>query len=276
MFKHQDFNSRGNYHFDLHFYNNITFPAHFHRNFELIHVSDGEIIVTINGTQTVVKPDNYAMILSNQIHALHSEKPSQSWIFVFSEEYVPKFATYIKSLQGETATFRCRPEVNVFIQAELANSDSSVMMKKACLYAVCDEYIRQTHFVDRRANDNRIGSILDFISEHFLENITLKTISQQFGYEYHYLSRLLNQEFKINFPKLINEYRIEFAKGLLEENNLNMTDIAMKSGFQSIRGFNYVFKSLTGRTPKEYRESNMSYEVKNPKIRDVSNELQLR
>ena len=38
-----------------------------------------------------------------------------------------------------------------------------------------------------------VGQMLDEIAEHYSENISLKTLAEKFGYEYHYLSRLLNK-----------------------------------------------------------------------------------
>ena len=101
--------------------------------------------------------------------------------------------------------------------------------------------------------DFLVGNFLDWISEHYAENISLKSLAQDFGYEYHYFSRLLSREYGINFKQLVNRYRVEEAIHLLESTELPVTEVAMKSGFQSIRNFNHVFKEYTGSTPKEYK-----------------------
>ena len=84
--------------------------------------------------------------------------------------------------------------------------------------------------------------MLDTIALHYNENISLKTLAEEFGYEYHYLSRLLNKGYGINFNQLLNNYRVEAATELLQTTKLTITEIAEKSGFQSIRNFNLVFK----------------------------------
>ena len=85
------------------------------------------------------------------------------------------------------------------------------------------------------------------------KNISLKAIARDFGYEYHYFSRLLSREYGISFKQLINNYRVESAVHLLESGEYSITEIAAKSGFQSIRSFNHVFKKHMGCAPKEYK-----------------------
>ena len=85
---------------------------------------------------------------------------------------------------------------------------------------------------------------------------TLKQAAALFGYEYPYLSRLLNRNFAISFTELLAGYRVEHALRLLQETALPITDIAERSGFQSIRSFNLSFKKYTGQTPAYYRKHN--------------------
>jgi AraC family transcriptional regulator of adaptative response / DNA-3-methyladenine glycosylase II len=50
--------------------------------------------------------------------------------------------------------------------------------------------------------------------------------------------------------------RIHFAKKLIDETQLPMTQVAMAAGFGSIRRFNATFQKLYGRTPRELRMAN--------------------
>jgi AraC-like DNA-binding protein len=58
-----------------------------------------------------------------------------------------------------------------------------------------------------------------------------------------------------SFTNLINEYRIEKAKELLEtENNFTVEGIGYESGFNSKSTFFTTFKKITGKTPTEYQK----------------------
>jgi len=72
-----------------------------------------------------------------------------------------------------------------------------------------------------------------------------------------YISKLINEEFEMNFNEFVNKYRVEEAKQLLlsEANNkYTMEYIAQQAGFGSVASFSRVFKELEGVTPGMYRE----------------------
>ena len=49
--------------------------------------------------------------------------------------------------------------------------------------------------------------------------------------------------------------RVHFAKKLIDETELPMTQVAMASGFGSIRRFNATFQKLYGRSPSDLRRT---------------------
>lgn len=62
----------------------------------------------------------------------------------------------------------------------------------------------------------------------------------------------------MDFASFVNKYRIQFACELLKNSDEDVTQIAMKCGFSTIRNFNRVFKNEMGQTPKDYRSANNS------------------
>ena len=82
---------------------------------------------------------------------------------------------------------------------------------------------------------------------------SLFDIAEKLGYNYHYLSKKFNKTFSMSFTEYLNSYRLEQALTLLTETDFNITEIAIESGFQSIRSFNEIFKQHTGTTPAKYR-----------------------
>lgn len=69
------------------------------------------------------------------------------------------------------------------------------------------------------------------------------------------LHRKVNQVIGISPCKLMNSYRIETAKKLLQDNSLNISEVAYSVGFNDPRYFSRCFKSEVGLSPKEYRDS---------------------
>ncbi len=250
---HQGHNSYGNNNYNAYTYNNTNWQTHFHKNLELIYALQGEILLTVNENEMTVPTGVCAMILSNQIHSFTVGNDALAWVLVFSEDFVPEFASFIKDKQGSTPIFRLEDEIDDLLRQNFILGETSMLMKKACLYAVCDQYLKQIRLEERKTkNDLLICRVLDYIETHFCEDITLESIAQEFGYEYHYLSRILNQNYNIRIKKIINEHRVDKAIQLLEDENLTMTELSMRCGFQSIRTFNEVFHSVTGQIPSQY------------------------
>ena len=59
--------------------------------------------------------------------------------------------------------------------------------------------------------------VMRYIGEHYDENITLSSLSEQFGYEETYLSRLFNRTLNMNLREYINRVRISAVKRLRAE-----------------------------------------------------------
>jgi AraC-like DNA-binding protein len=73
-----------------------------------------------------------------------------------------------------------------------------------------------------------------------------------------YISRLINEEFNMNFNEFVNHYRIKAAKKYLTSSDFGkykMEIIAEKSGFNNINTFSRVFKNYTGTTPGSFRNN---------------------
>lgn len=254
MIYHQPHNSQGNYNYNMRKYENLSWAPHFHKNFELIFVNAGEISVTVNRKSYILKKKESVLVLSNQIHSFSIPESSEAVVIVFSEQYVPKFASSVKGLEGESQLFSLDDSIYDFVCHYMVEKESDILMKKACLYAVCDQFLGCTKLRSRSdTGDSSVNSIIEYVSANCTRDITLQTVAEEFGYEYHYLSRLLNKGYSISFSRLLGAYRTEVAIDLLESTSLSMSEIAIRSGFQSVRNFNIVFRQITGRTPKDFR-----------------------
>ncbi|MBR2353998.1 MAG: helix-turn-helix transcriptional regulator [Clostridia bacterium] len=271
MLVHQEHNSKGYQTYNAFQYFNTRWAPHFHKNLELIYVQEGNLTLTVGGNNFNMTGGQYALILSNQIHSFYPNGSVSYWIAVFSSWYVPLFSHSVERLQGITPVFSCDEEIHTMVKTHLIDGEGSLMMKKACLYAVCDQFQKKVPLVERQEkSEDLICRVLDYIAANYRQNLTLSQVADAFGYEYHYLSRILNQDYRINFSKLVNEYRIEHALHLLEETEYSITEIASESGFQSIRSFNHVFHQATGHAPSEHLRHFSPLSSKNTKRIDRS------
>jgi AraC family transcriptional regulator of adaptative response / DNA-3-methyladenine glycosylase II len=55
--------------------------------------------------------------------------------------------------------------------------------------------------------------------------------------------------------QIAGTHRVHFARKLIDETDLRMTQVALSAGFMSIRQFNHAIKGATGQTPSQLRRS---------------------
>lgn len=98
-----------------------------------------------------------------------------------------------------------------------------------------------------------ILKVLAFIRKNYGDNITLTDAASLVGITPEYLSKLFTDEIKLNFVAFLREFRVSEAKRMLASDKYKIYEIAQKTGFQDVKYFNKVFKSVCGVSPSEYR-----------------------
>ncbi len=95
--------------------------------------------------------------------------------------------------------------------------------------------------------------ILDYISEHFNEKISLGDLSQRCFYNPAYFSRLFKRTFNMSFTDYIMEIRLKHCCELLKNSDYTIERIIEECGFSDRNTFYERFKAKYGCTPSEYR-----------------------
>ena len=126
---------------------------------------------------------------------------------------------------------------------------------KGCLYLVTSKFISQAEFEEKgESKDDIVMKIIAYVEKNFREDLTLLSIAKELGYNHQYLSKIFKSSVKMNFRTLVNQYRIDYARSLLEKSNVTIAEAAFEAGFQSLRNFNRVYKEILGQTPREFRK----------------------
>ena len=73
------------------------------------------------------------------------------------------------------------------------------------------------------------------------------------GFSKYHFSRLFKEFTNISFYKYLNNQRISYAEKLLLDPNINITEVAIHSGYNSISAFMRMFKIIKNCTPTEFR-----------------------
>ena len=245
------------------YYNcNFNFPKHLHRSFELIYVKDGCLQVSINNRTFEVKKDECIFILPYEIHSFVTKDSSESYICVFSPEYINTFHSMLHEKFLDNPIFTLSTDIKNLIIDKLFKHNSNLLEMKGYLYLICSEILNHSNIVDNIKNDYELlHKTLNYVQENFTKDISLQSIAKKFGYSYTYLSKYLNNTLGTSFVDFINENRINYSMYLLKNTDDTITDIAYACGYSSIRSFNRNFVKITNSTPKLYRKSSLNQEI---------------
>lgn len=248
---HQISNSSKNYNYNAFVYTNTSWDSHFHDNYELIYALDGDVTVRSATDEYVLHTGELLLIPPSAVHSLHAEN-AKTWVGVFSDDFVPRFASETKHLRYSKFTLTQGTEE--FLKKNLFfTGQPERYMTSACLYAVCSECAERAEVIEDGLDRDFIKATTKFISENIAKEISMHEIAEHLGYEYHYFSALFNRTYGMTFTSFINTYRFNKACMLLSGHEKNITKICDECGFTSIRNFNRVFKKMSGTTPSEYR-----------------------
>ncbi|WP_339206540.1 helix-turn-helix domain-containing protein [Paenibacillus sp. FSL K6-3182] len=103
-----------------------------------------------------------------------------------------------------------------------------------------------------------IRKINDLIqTEYANPNLSLNWIADELDMSSIYLSRVYKQQTLATIVDVINNVRMERAKEHLENTDLSIVDIAVKSGYTSSSYFHRMFKKSFGVTPSDYRKTKL-------------------
>ena len=87
------------------------------------------------------------------------------------------------------------------------------------------------------------------------ESLTLKRLSEKFGYSEFYVSRKFREISGMQFRDYMRYRKLAFAVADLRDGNGRIIDIALNYGFSSHEAFTRAFRSAYGITPSEYRKN---------------------
>ena len=133
-------------------------------------------------------------------------------------------------------------------------------------------YEKEIHVEKENTTKYRTSSLTDDLSQQLVEELqqlmtqdkpyldsqlSLPQLAEKLGVSANYLSQIINEQLEQNFFEFVNGYRIEEAKGVLNDaqrGKENILTIALESGFASKSSFYTAFRKQTGLTPGAYRK----------------------
>lgn len=93
------------------------------------------------------------------------------------------------------------------------------------------------------------------IEGNYESKLKLRELSKKFMFSKGHICNIFKKATGKTLSEYINDNRIKEACRLMQDNNLNLSEICLLIGFCDYKAFYTTFKKITGKTPNEYRKS---------------------
>ena len=242
------------------------YETHDHSAVEILLTMEGMVTYTVDDMVYQVRKGEVLIVPPDTPHSLTMDEGSSRYLFLFEPDAVLSMRDVRGMASGFNRVFHLRDgsEAHVRIR-ELLLKAVEVYKKGDLMWnMVCYSYLMRVYAVlgqqylaaasRRRAQAQHVESeviaaAMNYINNHYMENLTLNDVADFSGFSRFYFSRSFKKQTGFSFKDYLCEKRLQVASELLTGTNTPMKDIAIQSGFGSVATFNRVFRDNKGCTP---------------------------
>ncbi|MBR4710957.1 MAG: helix-turn-helix transcriptional regulator [Clostridia bacterium] len=247
------------------------FEMHMHSAVEIILPHRGVSVYRLEDREYHVEPDEVLIIPANLPHELVEQEGILRYLILF--EPSPLFSLQdmqqVSGIMQHPIHLKDQSEVHGQVSRILHQLVDCYFQHKPMWNTQCYSYLLQAYallaaqFVeastadeedDQRSIDPEIMNMaINYLSDHYMEDITLDEVAAFTGYSKYYFSRAFKNYFSISYSDYLLVKRINAAVNLLIHTDKPIGEVAKEAGFGSIATFNRVFRQHKKCTPTRYR-----------------------
>ncbi len=247
-------------------------PIHWHVEYEIIRVLEGELLLTIDDKELLVSKDSAIFIPAGSVH---EGKPQNNCIYeciVFDinmllnksdscNKLIYKITNHEVELHTNFSNFcnNIHKTIDSLFDSMISKNTGYELIVQGCLYQFLGEIFDKKYYSDTSSQSPRdlkrivqLKQALEFIEASYANQVSLQEISDSVNMSPKYFCRFF-QEMTHRTPfDYLNYYRIERACYQLLTSNQTITEVAYSCGFNDLSYFIKTFKKYKGTTPKKY------------------------
>lgn len=223
------------------------------------YVEKGAIVVQINGQIITAGPDDLLLIPAQTLHSC--------WLT--EECYAEKSWCHFSLKNGTSGlfdNFNVSPILHVkdrahvkklFRQLFSSHKMKAPQKNLTATTAICglvQYYFDHSSISQREVASDCIKQVLNFIDQHYAQDISLEQLAQLANYSTTHLSKCFRDATGLPPIRYLNIVRIEQAKYLLSYTDEPIGQIMEQCGFSDAAYFSRAFKKMLGYSPQKFRE----------------------
>lgn len=239
--------------------------SHYHDFFELYYLESGERYHRIRNELYHITAGNFIVFPPRVMHHSYGAKniPFRRFLIYFRPEEVASgrlldyfLPSALVCSASDSGRYSVHHIINM-IDGEYRNpGHCSQEYLHTLLNLLLHTIMRDMKNIEKTAATDVMSQLIQYLYEHYQEDITIEQLSRRFFLSPYYLCRKFKQATGNTIIQYLNITRILNAQRMMLETGKNFTEISRDTGFSNLTHFNRVFKSVTGMSPSENRRKN--------------------
>lgn len=248
-------------------------PNHWHRAIEIIYILEGTLDITIESRTTTLTEGDCILINANSIHSTKCITPNVAILIQipleFIETYIPNVQQFLFVWDCHTKNAKEKTKIeilkNTLTQMQIVNDirpEGFLLRFNSLLFELLFQLyhnfrvkIFQTNFNQRTKDLERLNTILEYISKHYKEPISLEEIANVAFLQPRYFCRFFKKCMGVTFLEYQNELRLSYIYRDLISTTDAIHTILERHGFTNYKLFRRMFQEHFFDTPSQIRKS---------------------
>lgn len=247
----------------------IPFMYHWHDAIEILYGISGTASVGIGSRQYTLHEEDIIMIGSQESHSVLPARGSSHLVLdfepslAFSSSILAPYKNCYSmveshsSLWPQDARQQIKSCLGAIYRENREKSDGWQVMLFSRLMEMTAIVIRELpkrELPKPGSYETMIRKTLEFLSVHYLEEITIERCARELGFNTSYLSHSFRKQIGVTFHQYLINLRLNLAEWYLDNTDMPIPRVSESAGFVSLKTFYRVFRKCVGMSPGAFRE----------------------
>ncbi|MDD7738682.1 MAG: AraC family transcriptional regulator [Fusicatenibacter sp.] len=252
--------------------------SHDHRFFELVYITGGTAVQTLNEERMVLSPGDYFIMDYGSVHSYSQSNELTLINCLFLPEVIDDtlkgcrtveqlmqvcLIRYDTRVVGETPANRVFHDEDGRVLWLLKGLEKEYQEKQTGYREIYRSRLREILIltlrsvrkgITERAKNEAVIQVIRYANEQFDRGACLSEFCRREHYSVPYISRKFHEETGMTFREYLQRLRIEKSCELLQGTSLSVEEIAERVGYEDAKFYRQIFRRMVKMTPKEYRK----------------------
>ncbi len=226
---------------------------HWHKNPELLHVTNGCLLVKTDSETNVIKSGEVAVISSDQMHFLTPITPQCTYTCMIPNINLCGECSHLPAVSSDPDVIEI---YNKIVKEFTTRNDGFKRIIEnyiVCMFSIltrfCDNF-------DDKASENSsklvaVKSAINFIQDNFKNDISIDDIAKSANLSRYYLCHIFKEITGQTVLSHLNYVRCNNACELLSSGKYTVSQSASLSGFNNLSYFSKIYRNVIGHLPSK-------------------------